>query len=111
MMGHGAPAEPTAQERADMIRRHLSGLIGRLGEEVAVREMRAQLACYLHGQKHASRYKTQAMEAKTFREIDELLKEWVEEVSLGSLCSQKSLWEGDGSQTKSSRMVNLYPIL
>lgn len=81
MMGHGAPAEPTAQERADMIRRHLSGLIGRLGEEVAVREMRAQLACYLHGQKHASRYKTQAMEAKTFREIDELLKEWVEEVS------------------------------
>ena len=82
MMGHGAPAEPTAQERADMIRRHLSGLIGRLGEEVAVREMRAQLACYLHGQKHASRYKTQAMEAKTFREIDELLKEWVEEVSL-----------------------------
>lgn len=73
------PAEPTAIERADMIRRHLNGLIGRLGEEVAVREMRAQLACYLHGQKHASKYKTQAMEAKTFREIDELLKEWVEE--------------------------------
>ena len=75
------PTEPTAQARANMIRRHLSGLIGRLGEDVAVREMRAQLACYLHGQKHASRYKTQAMEAKTFREIDELLKEWVEEVS------------------------------
>jgi len=79
MIRQGAPVEPTAIERADMIRRHLSGLIGRLGEEVAVREMRAQLACYLHGQKHASRYKTQAMEAKTFREIDELLKEWVEQ--------------------------------
>ena len=34
-----------------------------------------------HGQKHASKYKTQAMEAKTFREIDELLKEWVAQVS------------------------------
>jgi tRNA-dihydrouridine synthase len=43
--------------------------------------MRAQLACYLHGQKHASKYKTQAMEAKTFCEIDELLKAWVEQVS------------------------------
>ena len=80
-IGQGAPGEPTASERSDMIRRHLSGLIGRLGEEVAVREMRAQLACYLHGQKHASKYKTQAMEAKTFREIDELLKEWVAQVS------------------------------
>ncbi len=82
IIGQGAPGEPTVIERADMIRRHLNGLIGRLGEEVAVREMRAQLASYLHGQKHASRYKVEAMEAKTFREIDELLKAWVEEAGM-----------------------------
>ena len=70
------PSGPTAQERADMIRRHLSGMCSRIGETLAVREMRAQLACYFRGQRHAAAYKVQAMEAVTFAEVDSILNEW-----------------------------------
>lgn len=78
LKGETAPPLPTILERADMIRRHLSGLCGKLGESLAVREMRAQLACYFRGQRHAASYKTQAMQADTYAEVDRLLTEWVE---------------------------------
>ena len=77
LMGQPMPPAPTAQERADMIRRHLAGLCGKLGETLAVREMRAQLACYFRGQRHASAYKVQAMQAVTYDEVDSILHEWV----------------------------------
>jgi len=77
LLGEPAPPIPTALQRADMIRRHLTGLCSRLGESLAVREMRAQLACYFRGQRHASAYKVQAMQAVTYDEVDAILHEWV----------------------------------
>jgi len=77
LLGQPMPPAPTAQERADMIRRHLTGLCSKLGESLAVREMRAQLACYFRGQRHAAAYKVQAMQAATYDEVDAILHEWV----------------------------------
>lgn len=81
LSGADTPPEPTVQERADMIRRHLTGLCGTLGESLAVREMRAQLSSYFRGQKHASTYKIQAMQANTYSEVDQLLEQWIEKVT------------------------------
>ena len=77
LLGQPIPPAPTAMQRADIIRRHLTGLCGKLGESLAVREMRAQLACYFRGQRHASAYKVQAMQAGTYDEVDAILHEWV----------------------------------
>jgi tRNA-dihydrouridine synthase len=55
----------------------LKGLCDKIGEEIAVREMRTQLACYFHGQKKAAIYKTAAMQAQTYEEVDAILTEWV----------------------------------
>lgn len=77
LLGEPIPPAPTAAQRADMIRRHLTGLCGKLGESLAVREMRTQLACYFRGQRYASAYKVQAMQAATYEEIDAILREWV----------------------------------
>ena len=60
-----------------MIRRHLEGLCQKIGETLAVREMRAQLSCYFHGQRHAAAYRVEAMQALTFEQVDKILKEWV----------------------------------
>ena len=83
LCGETAPLAPTAKERADMIRRHLSGLCGKLGETLAVREMRSRLACYFRGQKHASTFKTEAMQTQTYEQVDQILTAWVEAVLEG----------------------------
>ncbi len=77
LRGDPSPLPPTTGERADMIRRHLSGLCGKLGEQLAVREMRSRLACYLRGQTHAAVFKTAAMQAETYEQVDQILREWV----------------------------------
>jgi len=81
LFGGMPTAEPPPQARADMIRRHMTGMIGKLGEETAIREMRAQIACYFHGQKKAAVYKTAAMQAVTYQEIDGILNQWVAAVT------------------------------
>jgi len=85
LRGESAPPEPAPEEVADMIRRHLSGLCARLGEPVAVREMRTQLAFYLRGKRHAAAYKVRAMDALTYDEVDGLLTEWIAAVTSESL--------------------------
>jgi len=78
LSGEEVPLQPTARERADMIRRHLTGLSEKLGESLAVREMRTQLACYFRGQSHASIFKAEAMQAETFKQVDRILCKWVQ---------------------------------
>ena len=77
LRGEPIPPVPAPAQRADMIRRHLEGLCQKIGETLAVREMRAQLSCYFHGQRHAAAYRVEAMQALTFEQVDKILKEWV----------------------------------
>ena len=78
LSGEPVPAPPAAAQRADVIRRHLTGLCDKLGESLAVREMRAQLSSYFRGQRHASAYRVEAMQASTFLEVDRILDKWVQ---------------------------------
>ena len=77
LRGEPIPPVPTPMQRAEMIRRHLEGLCQKIGEPLAVREMRAQLSCYFRGQRHAAAYRVEAMQALTFEQVDKILKEWV----------------------------------
>lgn len=77
LQGRPVLPAPTPRIRADMIRRHLSGLCSKLGESLAVREMRSQLSCYFRGQRFASLYKAEVMQAQTFDQVDRLLNQWV----------------------------------
>ena len=81
MRGEACPPKPTPQERADMIQCHMTGMIDKLGEETAIREMRSQLACYFRGQKNTAVFKTAAMQATTCREIEVLLDAWISTVT------------------------------
>ena len=71
------PEPPSPEERANTIREHLHGLSDKLGERMAVLEMRAQLAMYFKGQPHATTFKVAAMSAETIGEVEALLAEWV----------------------------------
>jgi nifR3 family TIM-barrel protein len=89
MRGEEPPAAPTPTERADIVLRHLRGLTGRLGEKIAVKEMRTQLAFYFKGQKNAADFRSAAMHAETFAEVEDTMYRWVEAATSGS--SRKDL--------------------
>ncbi len=63
--------------RAEVIRRHLLGLCDRLGEKTAVKEMRAQIACYLKGGRGTAEIKNRLMTADTISEVEALLDEYI----------------------------------
>ena len=63
--------------RAEVIRRHLLGLCDQLGEKTGVKEMRAQIACYLKGGRGTAEIKNRLMTAGTIEEVEALLQEYV----------------------------------
>ena len=77
MRGEIPPEGPSPEVRAAVIRRHLDGLCELLGEEIAVREMRAQLAAYFRGVKNGTAFKSLAMNARSREEVSRLLDEWI----------------------------------
>lgn len=68
--------QPDRKERAEVIRRHLRGLCDELGEKTGVKEMRAQIACYLKGQRGTADIKNRLMTAGTVEEVEVLLTEY-----------------------------------
>ena len=69
---------PDRKTRAEVIRRHLTGLCDQLGEKTGVKEMRAQIACYLKGGRGTAEIKNRLMTAGTISEVQELLSEYTE---------------------------------
>lgn len=69
---------PTATERAEVIFEHLDGLTGLLGEECAVKEMRAQLSYYLKGKHSAADCRAQAVAARTAQEVRDIVSRWAD---------------------------------
>jgi len=63
----------TRAERTAVIRRHLQGLCGQLGESTGVKEMRAQIAFYLKGERGTSEIRNRLMTAGTIEEVEKLL--------------------------------------
>lgn len=70
---------PPKQTRILWMLRHLDGMISRVGEEVAIREMRTQTVCYLRGTHNAASFRYRLMLAKTRAEVAAILDEWLQE--------------------------------
>ena len=70
---------PDRKTKTEVIRRHLLGLCEDLGEKTGVKEMRAQIACYLKGGRSTAEIKNRLMTANTIAEVESLLKEYCEE--------------------------------
>jgi len=68
------PPRPSKEERVTVIRRHLEGLCDLLGESTGIKEMRAQIAFYLHGIPGTAEIKNSLMTAKTKEEVEALLE-------------------------------------
>ena len=62
-------AEPTNEEKLDMLTRHLHALAQLKGEAVAVREMRRHIVCYVRGMRDAARLR---VKVNAITEIDEM---------------------------------------
>ena len=62
-------AEPTNEEKLDMLTRHLHALAQLKGEAVAVREMRRHIICYVRGMRDAARLR---VKVNAITEIDEM---------------------------------------
>ena len=62
-------AEPTNEEKLDVLTRHLHALAQLKGEAVAVREMRRHIVCYVRGMRDAARLR---VKVNAITEIDEM---------------------------------------
>jgi nifR3 family TIM-barrel protein len=67
---------PAKVDRVRLILRHLDGLISRLGESTAVREMRPQMSAYLKNSRDAARFRQLLMRADSRVEVATILGEW-----------------------------------
>lgn len=72
----GLDGLPSKDIRFAWIVRHVDGMINRLGESAALREMRPQLACYLKQSHRAAFYRKSVMTADTRCELLAILEEW-----------------------------------
>lgn len=69
---------PTAEEKKQIVLRHIAYMEETKPEHVGVAEMRKHFAWYLKGLKHASKLKVRAFSAKSYEELKELTKEMYE---------------------------------
>lgn len=67
------PTKPTDDERFDVMKRHLEGLIELKGDYVAVREMRKHIAWYIKGMKNAARIRCLVNRIEDVDEMRELI--------------------------------------
>lgn len=70
----GLPPKPI---RVNWMLKHLDGMIDRVGELVAIREMRTQTVCYLRGTHNAASFRNRLMMAATREEVVAILDEWM----------------------------------
>ena len=68
---------PSLQERVSVLLRHLHGQSQRIGEPLAIREMRSQMAYYLKGLANASSYKDRLMHTESIAEAEEVLSKYL----------------------------------
>lgn len=67
--------EPTFQERMEVAKEHLLGMVELLGEEVGTREMRGQLAWYIKGMPGAGALRNRLTSAASLEEMETVLGE------------------------------------
>lgn len=72
----GSDGLPSKKLRLPWIVRHVDGMIERLGETVAIKELRAQMSCYLKNTYNAAHYRVRSMEAVNRKELMAVLEEW-----------------------------------
>jgi len=80
LMGVGGKSDflPSREEKVRMILFHARGLSEKIGQETAMKEMRAQFAYYLKGERNAAEYKNKLMRTSFFSEAEEILEAWLE---------------------------------
>lgn len=69
------PFVPTAEDKKQIVLRHIEYMEETKPEHVGVAEMRKHFAWYLKGLKHAAKLKVRAFSAKTYEELKELTNE------------------------------------
>ncbi len=74
LLGEMLPSRVDRATKVNVMRRHLQGLCDQLGEKTGVKEMRAQIACYLKGEFGAAEFKNRIMNANTVEEVNKLLQ-------------------------------------
>ena len=67
--------EPTLQERIEVAREHLRGMVELLGEEMGTREMRGQIPWYIKGMPGASVLRRRLTESESLEEMERALGE------------------------------------
>lgn len=67
---------PSISEKTDLVKEHMAGLISRLGEFTAVREMRHHLIQYIKGTPNCSELKRQAAQVNNLTDILSVLEDW-----------------------------------
>jgi tRNA-dihydrouridine synthase B len=72
--GRELPAEPSEQERKEMLIRELEGRCRYCDEDIAVREFRSVMPFYVKGIRGAAKLKVRLMSALTCEEIKEILE-------------------------------------
>lgn len=69
------PESVSIKEKIEMIKKHMHLLIEQKGEKLAILEMRSHFAWYLKGIANSSKIRVSLQQAKTEKEVLELLKE------------------------------------
>jgi tRNA-dihydrouridine synthase B len=72
----GSDGLPSKEVRFPWIIRHIDGMIERLGEAAAIRELRTQMAFYLRSSHNAAHFRARSMSAATRGELMTVLEEW-----------------------------------
>lgn len=68
--------EPSAQERIEMLIRHLELMIGHKGERTGIMQMRKHIAWYVKGMKNATQIRQQVFNSQSKDEIINIIKEY-----------------------------------
>lgn len=68
--------EPSAQERIEMLIRHLELMIGHKGERTGIMQMRKHIAWYVKGMKNATQIRQQVFNLQSKDEIINIIKEY-----------------------------------
>ncbi len=71
-------APPNAHERAGMAQAHVRRMVEVKGENVAIREMRKQLAWYLRGTPGSSAFRNRSFSMNTQEDAENLIADWLE---------------------------------
>lgn len=74
------PAEPSFEERMEIMLSHVRLLISLKGEDVGIREARKNVAWYFKGQKNGAAYRCAAGSLKSYKELEEMVKRAIKDL-------------------------------